>query len=224
MPGGGDSSVKIILSIVVLAAVTIGVFGQDIQLKQPPARIGMDFFDLIKARAAERNFVKRDIPVADLSTILWAGNGLKGPDAVSGASKAGRTIPYSGDVAYMNVYVLTASGAYLYQPDAALLKQVSKGDSRAQITPEFIPTSAAMLLFTYDFAKAPSFLKSTPALFREMANGTAGYAAENMMLAAAASRIGSIVMYNIKPQAVAAAARLGKDEVPLFIVQLGYSQ
>jgi len=216
--------VKTILSIVVMAAVTVGVFGDDIQLKRPPAKIGMDLFDLIKARAAERSFVKRDIPVADLSAILWAGNGLKGPDAVSGASKAGRTIPYSGDVAYMNVYVLTANGAYLYQPSADLLKQVSKGDGRAQITPEFIPTSAAMLLFTYDFAKAPSFLKSNPALFREMANGTAGYAAENMMLAAAASKVGSIVMYNIRPQAAAAAAKMGKEEVPLFVVQLGYSE
>ncbi len=215
---------KKILSIAVFAVMAAGIFGQDIQLKQPPAKIGMDLFDVIKARAAERNFVKRDIPVADLSTILWAGNGLKGPDAVSGASKAGRTIPYSGDVAYMNVYVLTAKGAYLYQPEANLLKQVSKGDSRAQISPEFIPTSAMMLLFTYDFAKAPSFLKSTPELFREMANGTAGYAAENMMLAAAASKLGSIVMYNIKPQAAATAAKLGKDETPLFIVQVGYVQ
>ncbi len=193
-------------------------------MQDPQAKIGMDLFDLIKARAAERNFVKRDVPVADLSTILWAGNGLKGADAVSGASKAGRTIPYSGDNVYMNVYVLTAKGAYLYDPERKVLKQVSRGDSRAQITPEFIPTSSLMLLFTYDFAKAPSFLKSTPALFREMANGTAGYAAENIALAAAAFKLGSIVMYNIKPPAAVTAAKLGKDESPLFIMQVGYLQ
>jgi Nitroreductase family len=212
------------LSIVVLAAVTTVIFGQDIRLKEPPARIGMDFFDLIKARAAERNFVKRDIPVAELSAILWAGNGMKGADAVSGASKAGRTIPYSGDNVYMNVYVLTARGAYLYEPEASLLKQVGRGDTRAQISPEFIPSSSMMLLFTYDFAKAPSFLKSNPVLFREMANGTAGYAAENMALAAAAFKLGSIIMYNIKPQAAASAAKLGKEEAPLFIMQVGYLQ
>ncbi|MGO9413430.1 MAG: nitroreductase family protein [Spirochaetia bacterium] len=215
---------KRILSIVAFAAMTTGVFAQDIPLKDPQAKIGMDLFDLIKARAAERNFVKRDVPVADLSTILWAGNGLKGADAVSGASKAGRTIPYSGDNVYMNVYVLTAKGAYLYDPERKVLKQVSRGDSRAQITPEFIPTSSLMLLFTYDFAKAPSFLKSTPALFREMANGTAGYAAENIALAAAAFKLGSIVMYNIKPPAAVTAAKLGKDESPLFIMQVGYLQ
>jgi hypothetical protein len=215
---------KTILSVVVFVAMTTALFAQDIPLKEPQAKIGMDLFDAIKARAAGRNFVKRDIPVADLSTILWAGNGLKGADAVSGASKAGRTIPYSGDNAYVNVYVLTATGAYLYDPDAKILKQVSKGDSRAQITPEFIPTSSLMLLFTYDFAKAPAFLKSNPELFREMANGTAGYAAENIALAAAAYKLGSIVMYNIKPPAAMTAAKLGKDESPLFIMQVGYLQ
>jgi len=202
----------------------MGIFGQDIQLKQPPAKIGMDLFDLIKARAVERNFVKRDIPLADLSTILWAANGMKGPDAVSGASKAGRTIPYSGDNAYVNVYVLTPNGVYLYQPDANLLRQVGKGDSRAQITPEFIPASPLMVLFTYDFAKAPDFLKSAPDLFRQMANGTAGFAAENMALAAAAYKLRTIVMYNIKPPAAAAAAKLGKEETPLFVMQVGYAQ
>ncbi|MGA2613152.1 MAG: nitroreductase family protein [Spirochaetia bacterium] len=215
---------KIILSIVVFAAMTTAMFAQDIPLKEPQAKIGMDLFDLIKARAAERSFVSRDIPIADLSTILWAGNGLKGADAVSGASKAGRTIPYSGDNVYMNIYALTSKGVYRYEPEAKVLRQVSKGDMRAQLTPEYIQTSSLMLLFTYDFAKAPSFLKSNPTLFREMASGTAGYAAENIALAAAAFKMGSIIMYNIKPPAAASAARLGKDESPLFIMQVGYLQ
>jgi nitroreductase len=204
--------------------VTTGLFAQDIPLKEPPAKIGMDLFDLIKARAAERTFVKRDVPISDLSSILWAGNGLKGADAVSGASKAGRTIPYSGDNAYLNLYVFTAQGAYLYDPAAKLLKLVSKGDSRAQITPEFIPTSSLMILFTSDLAKAPSFFKSDPARFGELANATAAYAAENIALAAAAFKMATIVMYNIKPQEAVSAANLGKNESPIFIMQVGYLQ
>lgn len=213
-----------IVPIVIFALITTSIFAQDITLKDPQAKSGLDLLDAIKARAAARSFVKRDIPVADLSTILWAGNGMKGPDAVSGASKAGRTIPYSGDNAYINVYVLTSKGVYLYEPEKKLLKQTSNGDVRGQVTPENIPTAALMVLFTYDFAKAPSFLKSNPAMFREMSDGTASYAAENMMLAAAAFKLGTVVMYNIKPAAVAPVAKLGKGESPLFIVQFGYVQ
>jgi hypothetical protein len=213
-----------ILPLVIFAAVAAGLFGQDITLKEPQAKSGLDLLDAIKARAAARSFVKKDIPVADLSTILWAGNGMKGPDAVSGASKAGRTIPYSGDVAYVNVYVLTDKGVYAYEPEKKLLRQTSRTDARGQVTPENIKEAACMVLFTYDFAKAPSFLKNVPALMRNIADGTAAYAAENMMLAAAALKLGSIVMYNIKPAAIAPVAKLGKDESPLFIVQLGYTQ
>ncbi|HVO38435.1 MAG TPA: nitroreductase family protein [Spirochaetia bacterium] len=213
-----------ILPLVIFAMVTAGLFGQDITLKEPQAKSGLDLLDAIKARAAERKFAKKDIPLADLSTILWAGNGQKGPDAVSGASKAGRTIPYSGDVAYVNVYVLTDKGVYAYEPEKKLLRQTSKGDARGKVTPENIKEAACMVLFTYDFAKTPPFLKKMPALMRNMADGTAAYAAENMMLAAAALKLGSIVMYNITPAAIAPVAKLGNDETPLFIVQLGYTQ
>jgi hypothetical protein len=34
----------------------------------------------------------------------------------------------------------------------------------------------------------------------------------------------SIVMYNIKPDAIAAALKFSKDESALFIMQLGYKQ
>ncbi len=214
---------KRFLVFAAFAMIAASVFGQDIALTEPQGKVGLDLLDAIKARAAARAFVKRDIPVADLSTILWAANGVKGADAVSGASKAGRTIPYSGDNAYVNVYVLTARGVYFYDPGKKLLKQVSKTDARSQITPENIP-EAAMVLFTYDFAKAPSFLKANPQMFRAIADGTAGYAAENLMLTAAALKLGSIVMYNIKPPAIAPVAKLAKEETPLFIVQLGYTQ
>jgi nitroreductase len=63
-----------------------------------------------------------------------------------------------------------------------------------------------------------------PALFLQMANGTAGYGAQNIALVAAGLKISSVVMYNIKPDAIASALKLPKEEAPLFIMQLGYTQ
>ena len=200
-------------------------FAQDIPLQEPSAKVGHDLIDVIKARIATDGFVKREIPLSDLSTILWAGNGMRTVDAVSGASKAARTVPYSGDDAYVNVHVFTPGGVYLYDPAEKLLKQSSKGDARPLVTVENIETASIMLLFTYDLAKIPPFLGSLPRLFHDIAEGTAGFSAENVMLAAAAYKIGSIVMYNLKPaSSFATAANLGPNEVPLFIVQLGYLQ
>jgi len=203
------------------------VLAQDIKLDEPQAKVGLDLLDTIKARVAMKTFVKRDIPLSDLSTILWAGNGLKGVDAVSGASTAGRTIPYSGGNDYMKVYVLTSEGVYLYVPEERLLRQTSKGDARALVTPQNIETASLMILFTFDADTMElllkSFLSKFPTIYRDVGNSTASFAAENIMLAAAAFGLGSIVMYNIMPAAsFAQVVKLGSEESPLFIVELGY--
>jgi len=210
------------LILVLMTVIAGGVFAQDITLTKPADKLGLDVVDAIKARAAWREFVKKDVSVADLSTIVWAGNGLKGPDAVSGASKAGATIPVSGDVNYVNLYVLDAKGAYRFMPTANILKQVNTKDVRGAITEENIATAAFMVLFTVDNTKTQAFLKKMPELMHNMAVGTASYGAQNIGLVAAGLKLGSIVMYNIKPDAAASGLKLPKDEVPLFIMQLGY--
>jgi hypothetical protein len=215
---------KKICLFVLLGVAAAGLFGQDIGLNQPPAKLGVDVLDAIRMRAAARAFVKKDLSAADLSAIVWAGNGSKGtPDAISSASKAGRTIPVSGDVDYINLYVLTPKGVYRYVPESNTLKQLTATDQRSQVTPESIANAPLMVLFTLDPTKLPSFVKPGTAGARELAIGTASYGAENLALVAAGLKLSSIVMYNLSATA-AGAAQLAKDEVPLFIVQLGYTQ
>ena len=214
-----------ILLVVVLAMSAAALFSQDITLSKPPAKLGVDVLDAIKSRTAARAFVQRDVSLADLSTIVWAGNGMKdSADAVSSASKAGGTFPVSGDVNYINLYVLTAKGVYRYVPENNLLKQVSTKDARGSITTENIATAAFMVLFTCDTTKLPVFVKGNAAAGREMAIGTASYGAENIGLVAGGLKLASIVMFNVTPAAVTAAANLPKEEVPLFIMQIGYTK
>jgi hypothetical protein len=212
------------LIFALLGMIAFGAFAQDITLSRPPAKLGIDVLEAIRARAAGRAFVKHDVSVADLSAIAWAGNGLKGTaDAVSAASKAGGTIPVSGDVDYVTLYILTAKGVYRYNPAASVLKQVNTKDARADVTTESIATAAFMVLFTMDTSKAPAFMKGNPAQFREIAVATASYGAQNIGLVAAGLRLSTIVMYNVKADAASAAAKMPKEEVPLFIMQVGYT-
>jgi len=214
---------SVVVSLLLVAAA--GLFAQDITLSKPPAKLGIDVMDAIRMRNASRTFVAREVPVADLSAIVWAGNGLKDmPDAMSAASKAASTIPISGDVNYINLYVLTAKGAYKFLPDKGVLHQVASSDVRASVTPEAIATASLMVLLTADTTKAPSFMKSMPALFHDVANGSASYAAENMGLVAAGLKLSSIVMYNLKPDGVMSALKLPKEESPICILQVGYTK
>jgi len=215
---------KAIFATMLVLGATV-LFGQDIALPEPKAKLGIDLLEAIQARTAARNFVKHEIPLADLSTILWAANGLKkGTDAVTSASKAGRTIPVSGGTAYINVYLFNDKGAYAFDPDKNRLRQIVAGDVRDSVTPGTIKTAAFILLFTFDGAKIPPFFKGNTAMVWQTMNGNAGFAAQNAALAAAGLKMDSIVMYNIKPKDIASTAKLGKEEQPLFILQVGYRQ
>jgi nitroreductase len=86
-----------------------------------------------------------------------------------------------------------------------LLRQTLKGDAQALVTPQNIQTAPLMILFTFDADKMEpllkSFLPKFPTIHRNVGNATASFAAENIILAAAAFGLGSVVMTNIMPAA-----------------------
>jgi nitroreductase len=209
-------------AVLLMAGMALAAFGQDIGLPAPKAKVGLDLIDALKARSTSRSFVAKDIPLEDLSTVLWASNGIKSIDAVSSASKANRTIPYSGDKAYLNTYVFTAKGAYLYQPEKNALKQLGNKEVRDKITGEFIKTSPVLILFTVDGDALPSHFKGNGVI--SGAFGTAGEAASNVAIAASAFKLSSIIMYNIDAKTLPEAVALGKNETPVMLLQIGYAR
>lgn len=214
---------KILILSLLTTVLTFALSAQDVTLPAPAATVGVDLVSAIHNRTVARAFVKKDLPAKDLSTILAAAFGKRAPDAVASATKAGRTISFSGDNAYLNLYVLDAKGTYAYDPDHNTLKLLTAGDSRAAVCPEAIANADFMVVYAANNALIPVFLKSNPAMFSQMTHSTAGFSAQNLALTASALKLSSIVMYNLKPAAVATAAKLAKDETPLFLVQVGYA-
>lgn len=212
------------LFIFLIAVSIAALSAQDITLPQPAAKSSIDLIGAITNRQASKTFIKKDIPTADLSTILWAGLGLRKVDAVTSATKAGRNISFSGDNAYINIYVLTDKGSWKYLADKNSLQFINGTDIRSKVSPAAIPTASALILYTVDNALTPSFLKTNPALFLQMSHATAGFAAQNISLTASTLKMASIVQYTLKAADASEALKLGKDEVPLFIQQLGYTE
>ncbi len=120
--------------------------------------------------------------------------------------------------------MLTEKGAWKYIPDTYKLDFIAKGDLRATVSKASVPDAAIMFLFTVDNALMPSFLKGNPGIFQQMANATAGFAAQNMALVANTYKLATVVQYTLSPAGAASALRLGKDEAPLFIMQAGYTE
>ncbi len=215
---------KRLLAILIAVSAAASVFTQDIPLQKPARSVGIDLAKAIQDRRVSRTFVKKEIPAPDLSFILWAGLGLRPVDAVSSATKAGRNISFSGEQSYINIYLLTEKGAYKYQPEIQALKFIKTGDLRALISQAAIPNAAAMVVYTVDNSLTPSFLKANPATFTLMSHATAGFAAQNISLAASARNLASIIQYSLKAQGAIDTLGLAKDEVPLFIQQIGFTE
>lgn len=212
------------LFILIFLVSLAGLFAQDIVLPRPAQKAGVDLLTAIQNRRVTKAFVKKAISMADLSTILWAGIGPRGTDAVSSATKAGRTVSFSGENAYINAYVLNDKGSWKYLADTNTLKQITANDSRADVSRAAQPGAAFMVLFTVDTALTPSFLKANPTVFLQMAHATAGFSAQNMELTASALKMAAVVQYTLAPAAASTALALGKDELALFILQVGYTE
>jgi hypothetical protein len=212
------------LAIFLLAACVAAASAQDISLPAPAAKSGVDLIAAIANRNVARTFAKKAIPMDEISTLLWAGLGTRKADAVTSATKAARNISFSGDNAYINIYYLTEKGSWKYLADSNKLQFISGKDSRSAVSSAAIPSASALILFTVDNALTPSFLKTNPAIFLQMSHATAGFAAQNISLVAASFKLSSIIQYTLSPAGAVEALKLGKEEVPLFIQQLGYAE
>jgi nitroreductase len=208
--------------ILTISAATL--FAQEIALPAPAAKSGVDLFSAIGNRKVSRSYEKKEIPLAEVSTLLWSGLGMRQADAVSSATKANRNVSFSGDNAYINMYYLTDKGSWKYLPEKSALQTINNRDSRSAVSSATIPNASAMILYTIDTTLIPSFLKSLPGLFVQMGHATAGFAAQNVGLTASALKLASIVQYTLNANGAAEALKLGKGEVPLFVQQVGYAE
>jgi SagB-type dehydrogenase family enzyme len=191
--------------------------GADIKLENHPNSLHVDLMSALMQRQSTRSgFTSQKIPVSDLSTILWAANGIN-------RKNNQRTAPTALGKYFIDIYVAANEGVYKYNPAGNLLKWVSASNIKTNIgTQPDIGTASHVLIFVADLRVLPPVMERAAKL--DMANGTAGTIAENVYLTAAALKLGTRLVASIKENNIREALQLNKDEVPLYIMPLGYSK
>jgi len=168
----------------------------------------------LRARRSTRELLPDPLPLEALSALLWATAGVNRPTG------GGRTVPSAHDWQEIELYAVTADGAWRYDaPDHRLLP-VAQGDLRAATgEQDFAARAPLNLVFVADLLR----MKGVAPEDREFLAGvSAGAMAQNAYLACAAMDLGCVVRALLDRRRLAAALNLGCEQRTLLAQTVGF--
>ena len=190
--------------------------GRDIQLAAPSSQAGMDIASALQARASVRVFSEQEVPVDELSRILWAGYGITRADGK-------RTVPTPWNRRMLNLYIFNEKGIYRYDAEKNSLKWIGDGDVRSRITAftsSFASKAPVLIVITTDLSAGPFYANRDEKMLNSSA--TAGACGQSIYLMATARKLGTCMIAGFDINETRSILRLNNDEVPLYIMPLGY--
>jgi nitroreductase len=185
------------------------------KLPAPAAVAGMDVIAALRLRRSTREYdLTREITLDALSTLLWAADGLSGPEDK-------RTAPSAFGRNQVKIYVATHGSVSRYDAPEHSLARTSSEDVRAMLSDdEWVATAPVVFILTARLDDYPEFI---PASMRaELSHATAGCIAENLHLAAAALGMGTCMVGSIHADAIRSGLSLSAGETPLYAMPIGY--
>ncbi len=193
-----------ILSLIFIMCCSISA--QDINLPAPNKTGGKPLMQALNERKSTRSYQDKELTSQQLSDLLWAANGFNRDDK--------RTAPTANNRQELELYVTTKNGVYFYDARNHLLKEVKKGDQRAQAgTQDFVARAALNLIFVSDMEKASS---------REYAYTNCGFVAQNVYLYCASEGLGAVVRGSFDKDKLSGLLSLEPNQEILLTQSVGY--
>ena len=200
-----------------------------------PAELTMTLSDVLRARSTQRTFSDEPLSDQDLSTILWAADGINRPNGR-------RTTPSALDWREIDIYVLKANGIWRWVPEKHGLIFCHLEDVRSEtiLAEPTLHIAPVHLVFVADKAKTDTFLarlgtkvaakvrhESWPVeKLEEMRTRSmiidAGVKVQAVYMAAAAMGLSCVARTGFDREKVDALLRLGAEETAVAIATLGY--
>lgn len=180
----------------------------------PPHKVGgRPLMEALAQRATSRTFDKRELPVPQLSDLLWAAFGVNRPDGK-------RTAPSAKNGQEIDLYVLLKQGAYRYQAQAHRLDPVAPGDLRAfGGTQTFVQDAPVTLVLVADLAKTGTGPLEQR---REWAHADAGYISQNIYLYCASAGLATGARAYVDKTLLGPRLSLRPDQLILLAQSVGF--
>lgn len=181
-----------------------------IQLPKPQIMAGMPLMQALAERKTTRAFEDKPLPLQTLSNLLWAAFGVNRPREVMRG--LGRTAPSAMNKQEIEIDVVLAQGAYVYDAEANLLRPVAGGDQRAKMGAPPAGQAAVTLVYVaqanLDYAQVDT-----------------GFIGQNVYLFAASEGLNAwfYALHGQQDAAeVAAALKLPAEKRALYAQSVGY--
>lgn len=185
-------------------------------LPVPRTTGGMPLLSALARRHSTRRYSDRALPGQLLSDLLWAAGGINRPET------GGRTAPSARNWHEIDIYVVTAGGAYRYEPEGHCLHPVLAEDVRAATgLQDFVGTAPLELVYVADLAR----MEETAPLERRFYCGAdAGAIAQSVYLFCAAEGLASVVRGLVDRRALVRVLRLGARQRVLLAQTVGFAE
>jgi len=191
---------------VVLIAASAICQQAPIQLPKPEIKGWMPLMQALSLRQTSRDFAARPMPMQMLSNLLWAAFGVNRPRTVK--SGLGRTAPSAMNKQEVQLYVVLADGAYVYEAEQNQLRPVVTGDVREKVAQGAGAHAAVTIIYVAD------------AKF-DMAQIDTGFIGQNVYLFAASEGLNAW-FYALHGADVTGALKLPEGQKALYGQSVGY--
>lgn len=200
------------VALVTLLAAGAAAELSPVALPPPQTDGGKPLMQALKLRATSRVFAPDPLPAQTLSNLLWAAWGVSRPDGK-------RTAPSARNRQEVDVYVVRADGAWLYDAPGHRLQPAVAGDLRALTgTQDFVASAPVTLVLVADAARMGEM---TPAQKEAMAWADAAFVSENVYLFCASEGLATGVRASLDRPALAKALKLRDDQIVVFAQSVG---
>ena len=192
------------------------------KLPEPPERVEISLTQALRARRSVREFSAAALSLSEVSSLLWAGQGITARGGRRTSPSAGALYPLELFLAVGNVVGLSA-GIYRYQPKTHALTAVASGDRRrglaeAALAQMWIAQSAAIIVV----GAVPT--RTTVKYGRRglrYVDLEAGHAAQNICLQAGALGLAITPVGAFEDARVKTQVQMNEGESPIYLLPIG---
>jgi SagB-type dehydrogenase family enzyme len=185
-----------------------------IQLLLPDMSSGKSLMQSLKERKSSREFSEKDLPLQEISNLLWAANGI------NRTAEGKHTAPTARNWQDIDVYVVMKEAVYIYDPLLSELKPVNAGDFRASAgTQDYVSKAPVNLVFVSDYSRMKDAKEDSKASY---AASDAAFIAQNVYLYCASVDLAVVVRASFDKEKLAVVLKLNPDQHIVLAQTVGY--